>query len=276
METASPARATSSAATAGRWCSSGARRRTRCSRPSSKPCSRPATRSPTTSTVTARRASPRFDRNIHRGRRLSAVAGLPPPGDGPPQPRRRHAGAWSRAWSVRRHRATGVEYTHVARPTPRRSTPARSSCAAARSTRRSCCSCRASATPTTCGARRRRRAPPPRRRRAHAGPPRGVHPARVHPAGVAQPAAEVAPPTVDRAAVAVPPRPRRDEPLRGGRLRAQQRRRRLPQPDVPLPAHRHPLRRVGAGAAATATRCTSGRCTPTRAARCRSRRPTRR
>ena len=44
-----------------------------------------------------------------------------------------------------------------------------------------------------------------------------------------------------------PPRPRRDQPLRGRRLRPQQRGRRLPEPDVPLPADRDPLRRLGAG-----------------------------
>ena len=41
--------------------------------------------------------------------------------------------------------------------------------------------------------------------------------------------------------------PGRDEPLRGRRVRAEQRRRRLPEPDVPLPADRDPLRRLGAG-----------------------------
>ncbi len=40
-------------------------------------------------------------------------------------------------------------------------------------------------------------------------------------------------------------RPRRHEPLRGRRFPAQQRRRRLPEPHVSLPADRHPLRRVG-------------------------------
>ena len=43
-----------------------------------------------------------------------------------------------------------------------------------------------------------------------------------------------------------PQRPGRDQPLRGRRLRPRQRRRRLPEPDVPLPADRDPLRRLGA------------------------------
>ena len=68
--------------------------------------------------------------------------------------------------------------------------------------------------------------------------------------------------------------PRRDEPLRGRRLRPQQRRRRLPQPHVPLPADRDPLRRLAPRPRGTATRCTSARCTPTPAARCRSVAPT--
>ena len=71
-----------------------------------------------------------------------------------------------------------------------------------------------------------------------------------------------------------PPGPRRVEPLRGRRVHPQQRRRRLPQPDVPLPADRGALRRQRRPPAGTATRCTSDRCTPTRAARCGSRRPT--
>ena len=37
----------------------------------------------------------------------------------------------------------------------------------------------------------------------------------------------------------------------------------LPEPDVPLPADRDPVRRVAAGQPSTATRCTSARCTPT-------------
>ena len=89
--------------------------------------------------------------------------------------------------------------------------------------------------------------PPARRRRAPPGPSRGLRPARQHAAGVVEPADEVAEPSVDRAAVVGPPGTRREQPLRGGRLRPQQRRRRLPQPDVPLPADRGALRRLGAG-----------------------------
>ena len=118
------------------------------------------------------------------------------------------------------------------------------------------------------GARHRRRARPAGRRREPAGPPRGLRPVRVHAAGVGAAGVEEVEAAVDRRAVALPAqRARRDEPLRGRRLRPLERRRRLPEPHVPLPAARDPLRRLVAGAASTATRCTSGRCTPTRAAR---------
>ena len=82
-----------------------------------------------------------------------------------------------------------------------------------------------------------------RSRRQPAGSPGGVRPVRLQAARVdAAPPGQVAP-ALDRAAMAGPPRARSDQPLRGGRLHPQQRRSGLPQPDVPLPAHRHPLRR---------------------------------
>ena len=83
--------------------------------------------------------------------------------------------------------------------------------------------------------------------RERPGPPRGLRPARLEAAGVHRPRPAVAGPAGHRLPVALPPpRPRRDQPLRGRRLRAQQRRRRLPQPDVPLPPGGGPLRRLGA------------------------------
>ena len=97
-------------------------------------------------------------------------------------------------------------------------------------------------------ARDRRRGRRAGRRRAPAGPPRGLHPAHGHAArhdgavlrdeGAPEGGAGVA---------AAQDRPGRDEPLRGRRVRALQRRRRVPEPDVPLPADRGALRRHAAG-----------------------------
>ena len=98
-------------------------------------------------------------------------------------------------------------------------------------------------------ARHRRRARPARRRREPAGPPGGLHPVRLHAAGLdaAVPGKWRHRPWIG-AAVALPRSgPGRHQPLRGRRLRPQQRGRRLPEPDVPLPADRGPLRRLVAG-----------------------------
>ena len=125
------------------------------------------------------------------------------------------------------------------------------------------------------GARHRRRARLAGRRREPAGPPRGLHPVRLQAAGLDRTRPALPQPAEDRLRLAVLPQgPRRHQPLRGRRLLPQQRRRRLPEPDVPLPAGRDPLRRLVARPRATATRCTSGRCTPTPAAPSRSSRPT--
>ena len=95
------------------------------------------------------------------------------------------------------------------------------------------------------GARDRRRPRPAGRRRAPAGPPRGLHPVRLQAAGLGRARDEVAQPSLGRVQVAVLPLGAgRDEPLRGGRLHPRRRRRRLPEPDVPLPAGRDPLRRL--------------------------------
>ena len=79
------------------------------------------------------------------------------------------------------------------------------------------------------------------------GPPRGLHPVRLAPAGldrrgpqVAQPPAGSATSGCSSAAASAPPTTSR------AAASPQQRRRRLAQPDVPLPAHRDPLRRLAA------------------------------
>ena len=67
-------------------------------------------------------------------------------------------------------------------------------------------------------------------------------------AGVGGPGAEMAEPAHGGGPVAAgAQRAWRDQPLRGRRLRPGQRGGGLPEPDVPLPAHRDSLRRVGAG-----------------------------
>ena len=138
---------TRSAGTTARSCWSAARPRTRCSRRSSRPCSRPATRCTDDVNGYRQEGFAPFDRNIHRGRRLSAArAYLHPvmsrpnldghdPGVRHADPLRGHARRRRRVPARPRHRSG--------------SGPARSSCAAARSTPRSCCSCPASATPTS-------------------------------------------------------------------------------------------------------------------------------
>src|SRR5581483_10467492 len=85
-------------------------------------------------------------------------------------------------------------------------------------------------------------------RREPPGSPRGVYPVCLQAAGVGGARAEAAQPADGGREVAVRAhRPGRDQPLRGRRLRARQRRRGVPEPDVPLPADRGPLRRVEAG-----------------------------
>ena len=96
-----------------------------------------------------------FDRNLHRGRRLSAArAYLHPVLSRPNLTVRTRA----LVTSIRLDgsRATGVEYTRGGHSTPRR--PARSSCAAGRSTARSCSSYPASAARTCCSRRASRSA----------------------------------------------------------------------------------------------------------------------
>ena len=121
--------------------------------------------------------------------------------------------------------------------------------------------------------RRRRASPPAGRRPAPAGPPRGVRAARQHAAGVAQPVAAEVALAVDRHAVAGPAGTGCVQPLRGRRLHPQQRRRRLPEPDVPLPADRRPLRRLRSGGRARLPGAHRADVLRLRAARCSIRSP---
>ena len=132
---------------------------------------------------------------------------VPAPGDEPAQPRRQDPRAHDED-RVRRH-ARGRRRVHdraSARTAADASSArwaARSSAAAARSTRRSCSSCRASATrpistPLGITVVHDLR----RRRRAHAGPPRGLHPAPLHATRVDGADAREVAAAVDRDAVA--------------------------------------------------------------------------
>ena len=142
-------------------------------------------------------------------------------------------------------RATGVEVKRPLGAPAARSAPARSSSAEAPSTRRSSSSCRASATPTTCAASASRRCTTCpawgstcRTTSRSTSSTACKQPVTLNPnlAAVAQ--------ALHRGRVAVPAQGAgRVEPVRGRRLHPQQRRRRLPEPDVPLPADRGPLRR---------------------------------
>ena len=162
-----------------------------------------------------------FDRNVHRGRRLSASRAYLHP-----VLRRPNLDLITRALTTRvlfeGDRATGVAYTKGGRS---RTVNAGEVI---------CCG-GAINSPQLLQALRRgpgRSPAPPRHRRGgrrsrrgcqHAGPLGGVRAVRLQAAGVdaAQPG-QVAPPA-DRTAVAGPPRAGGDQPLRGGRLRPQQR-----------------------------------------------------
>ncbi len=184
-----------------------------------------------------------FDRNIHKGRRLSAARAYLHPVMG-----RKNLTVRTRTFVTRivfeGRRAVGRRgrQGRRSRGDPRRRDPPvrrRHQLAATAATLR----CGPGRGPR--GARDPDGRRPAGRRRPPAGPPRGLHPVQ-EPAARLDAAvrdAEVAT-AVHRGAVAVPAqRSRRDESLRGGRVRPQQRRRRVPEPDVPLPPAGDPLRR---------------------------------
>ena len=211
-----------------------------------------------------------FDRNVHRGRRLSAAGAYLHPVMSRPNLDVR-TGALVTKVAFDGTRAVGVEYSHWGRPVRRVDAGEVVLCGGAINSPQllqlsGVGEPGAAARAGHPGGRR-----PARRRREPPGPPGGLRAARVHPAGVDAALPEAAALPGGRRTLALPAqRARRHQPLRGGRLRPQQRRRRLPEPDVPLPADRGALRRHARPRADTATRCTSGRCTPTPAAPARS------
>lgn len=185
-----------------------------------------------------------FDRTLHRGRRLSAARAYLHPAM-----KRRGLDVRTRAFVTRilfeGERAVGVEYRR-GRGAPRQVRAGEVILCGGAINSRSCSSCPESATPTSCGPWTSTPSTTCRAWGEPAGPPGGVRPVRLQAAGFDAALPEVAPPAPDRPPVALAYGPRRDQPLRGRRFRAEQRGRRLPQPDVPLPADRGPLRRLRA------------------------------
>ena len=186
-----------------------------------------------------------FDRNVHDGKRLSAARAYLHP-----VMHRQNLEVHTRAFVSKilfeGTRAVGVEYTrgrstHRVRAGRGRAVRRRDQLAAdpdalGRRPRRA-----------SAGTRHRPGGRRARRRREPAGPPGGLHPVQVPAAGVGRALHEdVAPPVRRRRVALLQEGSGRHEPLRSRRVRAEQRGRRLPQPDVPLPADRDPLRRLGA------------------------------
>ena len=94
----------------------------------------------------------KFDRNVHRGRRLSAARAYLHPGDVAPEPRRPHERAGHEG-GVRGHAGRSASSTRASGGGRRTGwTRARSCWRAARSTHRSCCSCPGWATRRCCAA----------------------------------------------------------------------------------------------------------------------------
>ena len=181
----------------------------------------------------------KFDRNIRRGRRLSAARAYLHPVMGRPnlevrtrvqvarRPARGHARGRGRDDEGRADRGR--------RGDPLRGRDQLAAAAAALRHRRPGASA---------GRGRPARARAARGGREPAGPPRGVRPVRVRAAGLDAARARQVARALDRLPVALLPQgPGGDEPLRGGRLHPLERRRGLPEPDVPLPPARDPLRR---------------------------------
>ena len=185
-----------------------------------------------------------FDRNVRNGRRLSASrAYLRPAMSG--QNLTVLTRASSTASVLTGTRATGVD---LPPQRPQRSGHGRRGDPVRRRDQHP-------AAPATLGGRQppncgpsdhRRAARPARRGREPAGPPRGLHPVRLHRSrSPCSPTWQVARSPFIGANGAGPEGPAATNHFEGGGFVRQQRRRRVPEPDVPLPADRGALRRLG-------------------------------
>ena len=210
---------TTGAAATARWCSSAARPRTRCSRRSSRRSQEAGY--PLTDDVNGYRQEgfARFDRNLHRGRRLSAARAYLHP-----VRHRKNLDVETLAMATRVRfegkRAVGVDYLRGGRL--RRTVDAGEVilCGGAINTPQLLQLSGVGDESLLARPRHRRRPPLARRRREPPGPPRGLRPVRLEAAGLDRARAALAGPARHRLPVAVPPaRPRRHQPLRGRRLR---------------------------------------------------------
>ncbi len=160
-----------------------------------------------------------FDKNVRRGRRLSAARAYLHPVLDRPQPDLDHS--CSRQPDRVRGESSGRRRVPAAAAKPKSLAARRSSRAAEPSTRHSCCNSRGVGDPEHLHSLGIPVVSALRRGREHAGSSRGVHPVRLQAAGVdAAPSRQVED-ALDRTGVAVPQGPGRHQSFRSRGVRAQ-------------------------------------------------------
>ena len=186
----------------------------------------------------------KFDRNIRRGPADLRRARVPAPGDEPPQPRRPHLGLRDacdlRGDARRRCRVPDEVRRDATRACGRGDPRGRLDQfpAAAATLRRG--ECRGPGRPRHPGRRG-----PAGGRGEPPGSSRGLRPVPLPGTRLDAAGAQEVAPAVDRPAMAAPAEwPGCHQPLRGWRVRPEQRRRGVPEPPVPLPPAGDPVRRV--------------------------------
>ena len=201
---------TTGAAATARSCSSAVRRRTRSSRRSSRPRRRPATRCTDDVNGYRQEGFARFDRNVHRGRRLSAARAYLHP-----VRHRKNLDVETLAMATKVRfegkRAVGVDYLRAGRRAARVDAGEVILCGGAINTPQLLQLSGVGDESLLQQHGDRRRAPLARRRREPPGPPRGLHPVRLQAAGLDRARPALAPAARHRLPVAVPP-PRASAP----------------------------------------------------------------